>query len=99
MFFGTEVTCNNCGMTFGVPERWNEAQKRTHATFYCPNGHNLHYPGKSDLEQKDAEIERLREDLKWKEKSWQSAQKNASYQFRRAAVYKGKYNFLARQSK
>lgn len=46
----TLMTCS-CGISFAVPETWRLEQTRTHKTFYCPNGCQIHYPGKSDLQQ------------------------------------------------
>jgi hypothetical protein len=52
---GIEVCCS-CGISFCVPKEYINKLRKTHKTFWCPNGHSLHYPGKS-------EAEKLREQL------------------------------------
>lgn len=51
----TEV-CISCGIPFGIPTNYQQVIKDTHKSFYCPNGHGQHYPGKSNEEK-------LREEL------------------------------------
>jgi len=89
-----DITCSQCGILFGVPETWYQDRRRNHGTFFCPNGHQLHFPNKSDLEQKDEEILALKKTVEWKEKARLSAQDDAIRQFHRAAVYKGKFKHL-----
>ena len=43
--------CIDCGIVFAVPEGYNNARREDHRTFYCPNGHNLHYPQESNAEK------------------------------------------------
>ena len=50
------VTCCNCGISFGVPGIVLRERKRDHESFYCPNGHGQHFPGKSDLEKLKEEV-------------------------------------------
>lgn len=49
--------CIKCGMTFAVPSEWDTRRRADHATFYCPNGHGQHYPGKTREEQRIEELE------------------------------------------
>lgn len=62
------IDCRNCFMTIAVPAGFIRERRRDHKTFYCPNGHQNFFPGKSDLEQlqeqvsrKDMELIRARE--------------------------------------
>ena len=57
------LSCCNCGMTFAVPDAWVTDRRRNHDTWYCPNGHGQHFPGKTDAEKANAEAERLRGEL------------------------------------
>lgn len=41
----------NCGITFAVPLEWDDAKRRTHGSFTCPNGHSQSYLGESSLEK------------------------------------------------
>lgn len=42
--------CCNCGVTFAVPDTFQQERKRDHQTFHCPSGHGQYYPGKSAIE-------------------------------------------------
>lgn len=53
-----DQTCANCGIVFGLSSTYEEKRRNDHATFYCPNGHSLHFSGESKAEK----AERL---LKW----------------------------------
>ena len=56
--------CCSCGIQFGVPASWLKKHKDNHTSFYCPNGHKLHYPGPSEAEKLLRKIELLKEDNK-----------------------------------
>jgi hypothetical protein len=68
-----EENCCKCKITFWLTKQHQEFLKSNKDSFYCPNGHSLHYLGKSDAQKlKDAEdvmqsqtseITRLREAL------------------------------------
>ena len=49
-------TCCVCGVTFAIPKRMQDKLRENGNDFYCPNGHTLHYPGKTS-KQKIAELE------------------------------------------
>ena len=57
----TDMLCGTCGITFAVPQGFYEGRRLSHATWYCPNGHERYYPGKSD-------VEKLRDELADKER-------------------------------
>ena len=70
------ITCSEagCGITFTVPERWVEARREDHRTWYCPNGHKRHYPAENVVERLQSELaaeqgiaERLRAIIKHKD--------------------------------
>ena len=48
-----KITCcnPNCGMLFSVTDKWVEYRRADHKIFYCPNGHQQHYSGQSDVEK------------------------------------------------
>lgn len=62
------TTCGVCGVPFAVPtEMLAWSRKKPHRMFYCPVGHDLHFPGKSEAEKlKEARealaVERARHD-------------------------------------
>lgn len=71
------ISCNQCGMEFSAPSSWVGDRRRKHDTFYCPNGHSLHFPGKSAEEA-------LREELA-REKRFHEFTKNDRDAARRSA--------------
>lgn len=49
----TQATdCCTCGIVFGVPGDWIAQKRADHQTFYCPNGHSLHYPGETPQQRR-----------------------------------------------
>ena len=53
--------CSSCHVMFGFPvELMNRARQDPNVPFYCPNGHNLHYPG--DSPEKRARLAQERAD-------------------------------------
>lgn len=47
-----QMVCPCCGVVYAMPEHFQKWCRKDPARhWYCPNGHYLHYPGKSD-EQK-----------------------------------------------
>lgn len=44
------VTCCNCGMVFGMPDRVYQERLKDHKLFYCPAGHEQLFRAKSEVE-------------------------------------------------
>ncbi len=42
-----EMNCCSCKILFWVSNRHNEQLRKSHETFYCPNGHAQSYLGES----------------------------------------------------
>ncbi len=40
-----EISCCNCGVIFWITDKHDDQLRRKHTTFYCPNGHQMSYPG------------------------------------------------------
>lgn len=52
------LVCGECQVDFAIPDWMYKARRADHHSFYCPHGHNRHYPaGKT-------ETEKLREQVK-----------------------------------
>lgn len=48
--------CAACGVVFGIPQDLEKRRRSDFKSFYCPNGHDLVFSGKSDEQKlKDAE--------------------------------------------
>ena len=54
----TRSSCPSCNMIFFIPTNFYNRLINCHNTFYCPQGHSIIYPAKTDRE---IEIERLKE--------------------------------------
>lgn len=74
--FSNPIDCCTCGILFCVPEDLKSMWlKHPGRSFYCPNGHSMHYTGKSDaqkLKEKEAQLDferRKNEQLKNSERS------------------------------
>jgi hypothetical protein len=53
------MCCPICGITYAVPESMLDAGRRKpDLWWYCPNGHHLHFPGKSESEKLEDEKNR-----------------------------------------
>lgn len=44
----TKINCCKCGIKFSVSDSMHETLQRTHAIFYCPNGHAQSFPDEND---------------------------------------------------
>lgn len=57
------IVCSSCGVTFMIPEVKHSKLIETKDSFYCPNGHSLHFLGKTAAQ----EIKELKEQLQIKQ--------------------------------
>lgn len=57
------MACPVCGVTYAAPERLVDSGERDPDLYwYCPNGHHLHFPGKSEAQKlREARNELARE--------------------------------------
>jgi hypothetical protein len=55
-----DTSCVECGITFAVPDWWQQARRNDGKGFYCPNGHSLVY-GRNTLEKRLAAAEQARD--------------------------------------
>ncbi|MCK5235902.1 MAG: hypothetical protein KAR06_02865 [Deltaproteobacteria bacterium] len=51
-----EETCITCGIVFAIPEGFRRALKTSHKPFFCPSGHEMYYPGKTEAEKLRKEL-------------------------------------------
>lgn len=73
-------TCcyEHCGVRFGLDPQHEKSLRESHSRFFCPNGHGQSFVGKT-------EVERLRDELKEKDKLIESAHARALAESDRAA--------------
>jgi hypothetical protein len=55
-----EVVCDGCGVTFAFPQLLHKGFQRTGKSFYCPNGHTLHFQSEESRLQKQLVTEQDR---------------------------------------
>lgn len=84
--------CIKCGVPFAVTQEYQNRRKKDHGTFYCPNGHSMYYPGKTEEERLREQLQRRDEDLKYMRQSRDLHREQAEENKRRAASYKGHFN-------
>ncbi|MGH2481372.1 MAG: hypothetical protein ACRDHW_17095 [Ktedonobacteraceae bacterium] len=44
------ATCYDCGIKFGFSKEIEKLWRESAKTFYCPNGHSLHWPKPNETE-------------------------------------------------
>lgn len=68
--------CCTCGITFGFAAAYDKQLRKSHNSFYCPNGHSQSYTGKNEEEQlrKDLQAEKQRREQAEREKEWAQAE-------------------------
>ncbi len=52
------IECGRCGVPFGMSESYNEARRKDHKGWYCPNGCCRAYHGKNEVEELQAKLSR-----------------------------------------
>lgn len=83
------VQCARCHIPFAVSEEFERSLRKCHNTFYCPQGHPMSYPHKTDeeilqskLKNAQNELEQLKADIEVKRRT--------ELQKRRAATEKAR---------
>jgi DNA repair exonuclease SbcCD ATPase subunit len=66
-------TCSGCGILYAMPEEFQKERLADKRAFYCPNGHQQNYTGKS-------ETQKLREQLDEERRQRQHAQQQIEYE-------------------
>lgn len=77
------VNCNECGITFKFSKKIEDMWRKSSKTFYCPNGHSLHWPKPKESEE-ERELKKLRAEVKSLTEKLAAAEKKAEDQKKRA---------------
>lgn len=77
------VDCCECGIKFGFSPKIEEMWRNSEKTFYCPNGHQLHWSKPKETEEQK-ELKSLRSKVSDLEKKLEAAQKEVAEQKKRA---------------
>jgi hypothetical protein len=84
-------TCCVCGIEVCLPKHFEAQRRRDHKMFWCPNGHQQHFTGKTNEDK-------LKEELEQERLRTRRAEEDAAYQAtmrkREARAAKGKMTKL-----
>lgn len=61
----TQIVCSHegCGVAFCVPDVWVNARKNDHLTWYCPNGHQRHWPQETEAEKLRRQLDNTKQQI------------------------------------
>ena len=72
-------TCYRCGVLFAMTAEYRRKRLEDHTlNFYCPNGHDQHYIGKTDAEKE----RKLRQAAERREKYWRESSEDTERRLR-----------------
>lgn len=83
-------TCCNCGVPFAMPRSLRDECLKDHSKrFYCPNGHEMVFTGKTEAQRERERAERAERRARMAEDTAHRQREEAALQRRRAAAFKG----------
>lgn len=74
-----EVNCCDCGITFKFTKQIEKMWRESGKTFYCPNGHSLHWDKPKETEDQK-ELKKLRTEVASLKDKLTAAEKTATDQ-------------------
>jgi len=81
--------CIECGVPFAMPQELDNRYRENHQIFFCPNGHQQHYTGKSEAEKLRDQLARERERVAWAMRDADEERARYEAEKRRHAATKG----------
>lgn len=81
--------CINCGLDFGIGERFRKQRLDDHGTFYCPNGHGQHFTADNEAERLRKQVARLQQTAQTSRENEQFHRERAAHERRSAAATRG----------
>lgn len=93
------TTCCNCGVEFAFPQGLHKSFLKSHAPFYCPNGHSQHFTGEPDEVELKRQLEHARKALDDARAATVRARKAADDASLSARLTRGKLNALKKRVK
>lgn len=96
------ITCchEGCAVTFGMPAGMYDNRKSDHKAFYCPNGHQQYFLGKTEaekLKEQVATLERTQQNLIKREEWARQAEKAATHDAKVARTHAKKAVTISRK--
>lgn len=58
------LDCSECAAPIALTSVYRAARQNDHKTFWCPNGHRQHYPGKSVAERLRTQLDEKERELR-----------------------------------
>lgn len=83
------LNCARCGLTFGISKSFERFRREDKREFYCPNGHEQFFPGKTKAEIAQEERDAARELAARESNRRRLAEQEAAHERRVAAAHKG----------
>lgn len=94
-----EVSCGQCGERFCLLKTTHAALKRSSVTFFCPWGHQRHYPqGPTEAEKLRQERDRLKQNAAYLEDRVRQEREAREASDRRASAARGQVTKLKKRA-
>jgi len=84
------LDCPSCGIHYGIMTDFRDRRVNDHRSWYCPNGHSIHFPQDNEAETLRKEVRRLERSKQWSEDQRRAAEADAARQRRVAAAARGR---------
>lgn len=55
--------CPHCGIIYYLHEDFENRRRESKRTFYCPSGHSIWFPAKTEAEELQEQVQNLRDSL------------------------------------
>jgi hypothetical protein len=77
--------CATCGVLFAMTDSLVRELRKSHRSFYCPNGHSMHYTAQTEEEKLRAQAASLRAQLDQEEAAHKATKRQMANARKRAA--------------
>lgn len=81
--------CISCGVHFAVPISYQQQRVADQRNYWCPNGHQQHYTGKTEAQKLRDQLERTEREKTWAENRAKRLRDEADAERRQHAATKG----------
>lgn len=63
-----EICCAKCGISFAMPSDVKQQYAASQTSFYCPRGHSQYYPGESEKEKYERQLDQVESELNFQKR-------------------------------
>lgn len=93
------LNCGVCGVPHGIPvEIFNRCDRDHSENWYCPNGHYLHFLGKTEASKLRAQVAALEGAVVEERQRTERAREEAEHRKRQLAAAKGRITKMRRRA-